>query len=54
MTVSVQVDGNPETIREYCCGHTRSIEGFGLFLGTLMFYGTVAPDIFTKRRGGIP
>ena len=51
VTVSVPVDGSPGTIREYCCGHTQSIGGFGLFLGTLMFYGTVAPDIFTKRRG---
>ena len=54
VTVSVPVDGTPGTIREYCCGHTRSIGGFGLFLGTLMFYGTVAPEIFTKRRGVSP
>ena len=31
VTVSVPVDGTSGTIREYCCGHTRSIGGFGLF-----------------------
>ena len=50
VTVSVQVDGASGTTREYCCGHTKSVPGFGIFLGTLIFYGTVVPDIFTKRR----
>ena len=51
-TVSVPVDSPSGTIREYCCGHTQSIPGFGLFVGTMMFYGTLAPDLFAKRRDG--
>ena len=54
VTVSVPVDGASGTTREYCCGHTKSIGGFGLFLGTLMFYGTAAPDLFVSRRGVSP
>ena len=52
-TVSVPVAGPSGTIREYCCGHTQSIPGFGLFVGTMMFYGTLAPDLFAKRRDGV-
>ena len=52
-TVSVPVDSPPGTIREYCCGHTQSIPGFGLFVGTMIFYGTLAPDLFAKRRDGV-
>lgn len=54
VTVSVPVDDVSGTTRQYCCGHTQSIGEFGLFLGTLMFYGTVAPDIFVRRRGVSP
>ena len=53
VTVSVPVDGPSGTIREYCCGHTQSWWGFGLFLGTLIFYGTVAPDIFFMKRRAV-
>ena len=52
-TVSVPVDSPSGTTREYCCGHTQSIPGFGLFVGTMMFYGTLAPDLFAKRRDGV-
>ena len=44
--------GNPETINiEY--GYMNSLPNFLVFIGTLIFYGTLVPQLFNQIRGRI-
>ena len=50
MGVTVSVEHTAESAVEKYYGHTESIPEYLLFTGTIMFFGTLVPDIFDVLR----
>lgn len=50
MGVTVSVEHSPESAVQKYYGHTESIPEYLLFLGTIMFTGTLVPDLFDILR----
>ena len=50
MGVTVSVEHTTESAVQKYYGHTESIPEYLLFLGTIMFFGTLVPDMFDLLR----
>ena len=50
MGVTVSVEHTTETAVQKYYGHTESIPEYFLFLGTIMYTGTLVPDMFDGIR----
>lgn len=50
VTVTVSVEHTTGSAVEKYYGHTESIPEYLLFMGTIIFFGTLAPEIFDLLR----
>ena len=50
MGVTVSIEHTAESAVQKYYGHTESIPEYLLFLGTIMFFGTLVPDMFDILR----